>query len=401
MSETPLPIDSISISRETQRRESEKLLTRMKEANLSETGVLQNREWHALRREGRAAAVIGCVDARLATPQALGGHAGFDPNFAIMAIPMFAGSMPDYDQRSTAALFRSPHVRTIVAASHFDGDTVGPDAAPSGCGALSAKSKLDNGGHVGIPAARYIKDNCGDSDPFLNAYDSAERISRLATTRPVLAAAIDHLNQRARAVAVFVGGTPIVQSDVVTLDPARRYSNGLDKVPEIDPQILMRQFPDFAQMIINSRTIAAYNDMYTDMAKRAKHHDPMMLLATTNSIPFATRFPGAFKVGDVMRLGMIRPPKDKLDGVVPTDDMVRNLLEHASYAMANATGSGHGFESTGTFMIETHSTELSRNLWGAIKDEPVVKDWQESKPRTVAIAQTVAGKTESIEIVTS
>lgn len=399
MSEYSNHNDESTVSREKQRHVSKALLDKMQAANLSERGGLQNQEWHALRREGKAAAVIGCVDARLATPQSLGGHAGFDPNFAIMAIPMFAGSMPDYDQRSTAALFRSPHVRTIVAASHFDGDTVGPDATPTGCGALSAKSKLDNGGDVGIPAARYIKDNCGDSDPFLNAFDSARRISELATTRPVLAAAIDHLNQRARAVAVFVGGRSIIQSDMVTLDPAKRYSNGLAKVPEIDPQILEEQFPDFAQMIINSRTIAAYNDAYTDMAKRAKHHDPKVLLATTNSIPFATRFPGAFKVGEVMRLGMIRPPKDRLDGTTPTDDMVRNLLEHASYAMANASGGGHGFESTDTFMVETHSDGLSRNLWEAIKNEQVVQNWLKSKPRTVAIAQTVAGKTESIQII--
>lgn len=100
-----------------------------------------------------------------------------------------------------------------------------------------------------------------------------------------------------------------------------------------------------------------------------------------------------------MRLGMIRPPKDRLDGTTPTDDMVRNLLEHASYAMANASGGGHGFESTDTFMVETHSDGLSRNLWEAIKNEQVVQNWLKSKPRTVAIAQTVAGKTESIQII--
>lgn len=401
--QTPNKIDmstdnSIKNQKDSENRSS-KIFERLLASNKSEASVHHMQRWQELRHDGRTCLVFGCVDARLSTPSTLGGPGGYsdgENGFAISAVPMFAGSIPDYGT-SVDGLISSENVATIVSASHFDGDTFGKGAAPTGCGALAARNVMDNGGKVDLPAARFIGDNC-ISDPFDNSLESARLASLKATDKPVFAVAIDHLNQRAYGIGVYVNGNLVKKAGLVDQDYATRYSKTLNNLSVLDPEELKKDYPIFAQMLKNSQNFAAENEK-TDMAKKAKRHNPELLLVTTNATPLATRFHGAFSIGDIMRLGVVRPPKSELSDNVPTQDMIQNVIESISYAMANATAGGHGFESTNTLLIETHSAELSRNLWNAIKNAQVVLDWQKSAQRTVAIAQTVAGKTESIEII--
>ncbi|MCL6096554.1 MAG: hypothetical protein M1444_02605 [Patescibacteria group bacterium] len=347
-------------------------------------------EWNALRADGQLALEWDCDDAR--------NHM----SLRIAQIRSISTGGDEESYESYEGLYNDNGVRIIAVVFHYDKETEKKGKAPEGCGGQGVKGKQQANEAPTLGGAYgYVDKKIAHRDPLIQVLKSADQISKY-TSKPILAAARDHLSGRISPVAFFQqreGEPQLIYSAVRVgnvLDgsykPEEIYANGVPVLDKSDP-ILKDFFMYFAENDYEVRKLA---EKYPDLRDRMKVQNPDALVISTQVRPLRSKYYTTFEdPNKAFEITIARCRKTLEASTRITNKAIQEVLEQAHYAMTHALDNrgkeGKEFRDTRTVLIETTHIDESRKIAQALAETEFGARWL-SEENDVIIAEVRGGE---------
>ncbi|MBP6994457.1 hypothetical protein KBB12_04415 [Candidatus Woesebacteria bacterium] len=302
-----------------------------------------------------------CIDARVEATSTL--DSGEGP--VLQQRGVFGGTTsPDH----WAAFMNGGNIRGNIFIAHFDPSAPDSLMGYGGCGARSAAALFQTGGSLPLTGAELIRD---EVDPHFirGPLTRAEETSQHSRA-PSVAMGIDHCSQRAYLFGVAQDGR---WKHVVSAD----LTGGV--VPEIQPEEVQDVYPDVAAMIRQGRIFSATQT--TEEIEGRRIQNPPMVWVTQTALPTWNVWGEAVGVGNVMRITYPRHSQAK--EYSPRKGAAGLVCAHLSYAFAQASSGGHGFEDTNLLVVDGKTPAAVHSVWNAVKPMEETRQWLGSGQRVV------------------
>lgn len=358
--------------------------------NKSEDSRRLRKEWNVLRADGTLVLEWDCDDARSR------------PSLRAAQIRSISTGGDEESYESYEGLYNDKGVATIAVVVHYDKETERKGKAPEGCGGLGVKKKQQANEAPTLGGAyEYVDKKVAHHDPLVQALITADQISKY-TSKPVLAAARDHLTGSIKPIALFQqkeDGAQLIYSAVRVgsiLDgsykPEEIYSNGVPVLERGDPAL--KDF--FMFFAVNEHETRRLADRYPDLRDRMKVQNPSAIVISTQVRPLRTRYYDTFgDPGAAFEITIARCKKNLEASTRITNKAIQEVLEQAHYAMTHAIDNrgkeGKDFRDTRTVLIETVHIDNSRRIAQALAETEFGARWL-TEGNDVIIAEVRGGE---------
>jgi len=350
-------------------------------------------EWNRIRREHEQLAKWFCDDARTDVQ---------DPDQSVIMRSIATGG----DVHAFAPIIESPNIKATIVKTHLNGATIAPRQRPTGCGGQAAKeAMMASGERMNPPSGigRYVRHDITHYDPIIQSIVTAERVAKLGTGKPVLAATQDHRTGKVYPLVALLeqGGIlveikPLALAEFLhdgTYNPQEIYTDG---IPSLSTEALPAAFRDFSSE--NEERVRELVQKYPNLYERQGVQNPGILHLTSLIRPPQTMYPDTFdRPGSAFEITVPRI-KHGRQLSLPRLQMVFDQVEYPiSHALENQENPNGDFRHLNTIFIETEAFDASQYVAEGLVRQFNTQEWLHLPQRHILIGENKRGKATRIE----